>query len=237
MINSLNGPVLLNDAFGALLSFNLAIMLKYVENPKVCGDKVEYGVPLFDDLDAAEKATILHRIVSSLFDSEAPVLKDNAYNAAALTALENYIKKTVEREIEMQNWSQQKFGKEDRIERTLTIAAFQSRYPHDTCPTAESSETLTFVKMIDRLFSEIRPKPHFLIADVPKTKRKILMQRLAVPNDYFAPLEGKNKIPEKDRREQCRVLLADAMHQCGGMIHRHLQTRTASAAMVAQEIL
>ena len=237
MIHSLHGPVLLNDAFGALLAYKLAIMLKYVARPKVCGDKVEFGIPFYDDLDATEKAITLHRIITGMFDPESPVLKENAYHAAALAALENGLKESIELEINMRGWFEEKYGKEDRIVRALIISAFQTRYPHDRCSFVESTDTLIFLQMIDRLFSEIRLKPYFLIADVPKTKRKILMERLAVPDDYFAPLEGKNKMPEKDRKERCRVLLLDAMDICLSTTHHWLKTdRTSAAARVAEAI-
>ena len=218
MINSLNGPVLLNDAFGALLSFNLALMLKYVGHPKASGSKVEYGVPFFDDLDATEKAIALHTIIVAMFDPESPLLKETAYHTATLAALENYMKEGVKREIEMRYWSENKYGKEDCILRKLTIAAFQSRYPLDQCPDAESIEAVTFTRMIDRLFADIRPQPYFLIADVPKTKRSILMKRLAAPDEYFAPLEGKEKMPENERQEQYRFLLTDAMSICESVL-------------------
>ena len=237
MIQSQNGPVLLNDAFGALLSFNLAIMLKYVEHLKVCGDKVEYDIPFYDDLDATEKAITLHQIVSCLFDPEAPILEETAFHAAALAALENCIKNTVELEIDMNGWFWNKYGREDRIVRAMTISAFQTLYPYAGCPCVDSSDTAAFMKMIDRLFTEIRPRPYFLMAEVPKTKRKILMQRLAVPDDYFAPRKGKNKISEKEKWELCRVLLADAMIRCQSMINGYLRTnRNAAAVRIAEEI-
>jgi len=185
MINSRNGPALLNEAFGALLAFNLGIMLKYAERPKVCGDKVVYNVPFYDDLDTTEKAITLHRIVSGLFDPDAPVLNETAYHASALAALENCVKDNIELEIDMQGWSLNKYGKEGRIERAMTISAFQTLCPYDRCPCVDSSDMTTFMKMIDRLFAEIRPRPYFLIAEVPKAKRKILMQRLAVPRRLF----------------------------------------------------
>ena len=72
--------------------------------------------------------------------------------------------------------------------------------------------------MIDRLFVDIRLQPYYLLADVPKTKRGILLNRLAIPDDYFAPLEGKEKIPEKERQEQCRFLLAYAMNICESVL-------------------
>jgi hypothetical protein len=213
MIQSLDGPVLMNNAFGTLLSFNLSLMLKRVENPKICGEKAEYGVPFFDDLDGIEKATLLHSVIVALFDPQAPLLKESAYHAATLIALENYVKKNVSLEINMQDWFKKKYGEEMHCLRELTVAAFQSRYPNDCCPQVESTDTVVFVKMIDRLFADIRPKPYFF-ADVPKTKRKDLIRRLALPNDYFVPLGRRKNIPEKDKKEQCRILLSESMDVC-----------------------
>ena len=218
MINSLNGPVLLNDAFGALLAFHLACMLRYVERPRVCGSNIEYGVPFFDDLDATEKAIALHTVTVAMFDSESPLLKETAYHAATLAALENFIKAGVKREIEMRHWSKKKYGKEDRFSRTQTIAAFHSRYPLDQCPDAESIDVRCFVQMIDRLMADIRIQPYFLMAGIPKTKRSVLMKRLDVPDDYFAPLDGMKKMPEKERMKQCRFRIVDAMRLCESVL-------------------
>jgi len=237
MIHSLHGPVLLDDAFGALLSFYLTLMLQYVERPIVCGSKIEYGIPFFDDLDATEKAIVLHRITYGMFDPESSLLGENAYHAAALAALENFAKTTIDTEIQTRFWSAKKYGKEDRGNRALIISAFQTRYPYDRCPSVESTDTLIFVQMIDRLFSEIRPKPYFLMADVPKTKRKILMERLAIPDDYFAPLEGKDRIPDKERMIHCKILLAGAISQCEAVLNHWLKTnRTSTAARVVEAI-
>ena len=237
MINSLDGPVLLNDAFGALLGFNIAAMLNYIENPKVCGDEVEYGVPFFDDLRADQKAIALYKIVVGMFSPTSPILKENAHHAAAFMALENHVKKGIGTEIKTRHWSKKKYGKENRIQRALTIAAFKSRYPRSVCPDAEAVETSAFVKMIDRLFTDIRPKPYFLIADVPKAKRSTLMKRLALPDDYFEPLEGKTKMSEKDRIEQRQVLLGNTRIECIAVLNHWIQSdRSVSAKMVAKEL-
>jgi len=236
MINSLDGPVLLRDAFGALLAFNLGLMLKYVERPKVCGDKVEYGVPFFDDLDVIEKAVSLHALASAMFTHESPIAIETAYHAAALTALENYVKDGIEREITMRHWSKDKYGREDKLLRLLTIIAFQSRFPLIPCPGADSIETRTFVNMINRLFAEIRPRSYFLLADVPEEKRTDLMKRSSVPDDYFDPLEDLEKKSEEDRRELQRSLLADAMNQCESMLNFWAQTdRSELVPLVVEE--
>ena len=218
MLNSLDGPILLHDAFGALLAFKLATMLQSIERPIVCGNKIEHGVPFFDDLDAADKTVALHALVTTMFTRESPILNENAYHSAALTALENHVKVGVEREITMRYWSKEKYGHENRLLRTLIILAFQSRHPMIPCPTVESVETSTFIKLIDRLFANIRPKSYFFMADVPEPKRTELMKRSFVPDNYFDPLEETKNMSEEDRQELQRSLLADAMNRCESML-------------------
>ena len=135
--------------------------MRYIEQPKVCGSKVEYGVPFFDDLDATEKAIVLHRIIYSLFDPASEPLKDSVYNAAALAALENRMKKTINLEIDMRHWHKKKYKIDGYDVRRHMITAYHSQYPRDDVPSLDSSEASVFEKMIDRLFSEIRPRPYF----------------------------------------------------------------------------
>jgi hypothetical protein len=237
MINSLDGPVLLNDAFGALLSYNLSLMLNYVEKPKVCGDKVEYGIPFFDDLDAIEKAVSLHGIAVSMFDSKSPILKETAYHVATFAALENHMKAFITTEIDTRHWSKKKYGEESCILRALIIAAFKSRYPRVVCLAVGSTEAAAFAKMIGRLMVDIKPQPYFLMADVSSTKRNHLMKRLAIPSDYFAPLNIGKTVSKKDKQEKCQTLLADARSKCLSMLTHWLQTdRTPLAAMIAKEL-
>ena len=227
MINSIDGPIQLRDAFGALLAYKLTTMMNYVERPIVCGEKVEYGVPFFDDLDAIEKAVVLHVITTAIYNPESPVLNETAYHAAALAALENRAKTGIELEIKTRHWSKKKYGDEPRSLRALTIMAFQSRYPTIPCPDVESVETSTFVKMIERLFAEIRPRLYFFMADVPEPKRAELMKRSSVPKDYFdspEDMKSAKEMPEEDRLELQRSLLADAKAQCMSVLTDWSQT-------------
>ena len=239
MINSIDGPILLRDAFGALLAYKLMIMMNYVEHPKVCGDKVEHGVPFFDDLDLLEKAVVLRDITTAMFNPDSPILNETAYHAAALAALENRAKIGVELEIKTRSWSKKKYGDETRTLRALIIMAFKSCYPTLPCPVVESAETSTFVKMIDRLFAEIRPRSYFLMADVPEPKRAELMKRSSVPEDYFDPpkdMIDAKEMSEEDRLEQQRSLHADVKAQCMSLLTDWSQTeRSELMVFVAGE--
>jgi hypothetical protein len=239
MINSIDGPILLRDAFGALLAYKLTLMLNYVERPIVCGVKVEYGVPFFDDLGAFEKAAVLHAVTTAVFNPESPVLSENAYHAAALAALENLAKTNIEQEIRLRFLTQKRYGVEGGTFRALTIMAFQSRYPTLPCPGVESIETLTFGKMTDRLFAEIRPRSYFLMADVPEPKCAELMKRSSVPEDYFdspEDIKSAKVMSEEDRLELQRSLLADAKERCMSLLADWLQNeRSELTAFVAGE--
>jgi len=239
MINSLDGPILLRDAFGALLAYKLILMLSSIERPIVCGDKIEYGVPFFDDLEAFEKAVVLYAITTAMCNPESPVLNETAYHAAALAALENCAKTGIELEIKTKSWSKKKYGDETRTLRALTIMTFQSRFPTIPCPDVESVEISAFVKMIDRLFAEIRPRSYFYMADVPEPKRAELMKRSSVPDDYFDLLEdmkSAKEMPEEDRLELQRSLLADAKNQCMSMLADWMQKeRSELTVFVAGE--
>ena len=104
----------------------------------------------------------------------------------------------------------QDLAEKDSDLRALTIIAFQSRFPLIPCPDVDYIETATFLKMLNRLFAEIRPRSYFLLADVPEAKRSNHMKRSSVPDDYFDPLEDLEKMPEEDRQELQR--LRDTSH-------------------------
>ncbi len=228
MTPSHRSPVFRDDAFGTLAAFPLTMMLHYVEHPIRCGDKVEYGIPFFDDLDAAAKTVTLHQLAVCLCDLETEMFPENVYTASALAALENFTKETVAHEVEMREWSRKKYGEENQQVRKSIVAAYRSRYPHDAVPEMETNNPLSFVNAVDRLFSEMRPKPYYWLADTPPSKRKELMERLAVPADYFEPFFGKDKMTEKEREEHCRLLLAEAISMCESLLKRNIQTEIAA---------
>jgi hypothetical protein len=162
-------------------------MLLYVDKQSRGQKKREYGIPFFDDLDHGTKLFLLHQLAISLSTTEDVLPTENVYADSLLAALENFVKESVVQEIETKNWSSKKFGSETKTIRELLLNAYASSFPKDDCPEM-SSDISIFHAVVDRLFSAIRPKPYYWLADTELTKRKELMARLNIPNEYFETL-------------------------------------------------
>ncbi len=104
---------------------------------------------------------------------------------------------------------------------TGLIAAYQGRFPKDESPEMERSDPATFAEAVDRLFAAIRPKPYFWLASTPLPERKELMERLAVPADYFEPLFDESEMAE----ESCPAMLDEAVERCENMMKRFIQKK------------
>ncbi len=218
MIQPQNKAIRLFHSFRMLLGFHLVMMLSYAAKQARGQRKAEYGIPFFDDLDSATKIAVLHELAQRLND-ENDFVAENVTIASALAALENFVQDSVRQEMETRMWSREKFGEETTAIRELVIAAYQSRFPKDECPDVQTSNAAVFASAACRLFSEIRPKPYYWLADTELPKRKELMERLNIPNDYFEPFGGKSEMTE----EQCQSMLHAAIELCEDMMKQYIK--------------
>lgn len=218
MIQPQNKAIRLFHSFRMLLCFHLVMMLLYAGKQARGQRKTEYGIPFFDDLDSATKIAVLHELAQRLNDENDFVAK-NVTIASALAALENFVQDSVRGEWETRMWSREKFGEETTAIRELVIAAYQSRFPKDECPDVKTSNAAVFASAACRLFSVIRPKPYYWPADAELPKRKELMERLNIPNDYFEPFGDKSEMTD----EQCQSMLHAAIGLCEDMMKQYIK--------------
>ena len=207
MINTLDGPKVLSGAFGAMYARSILTMLRNIEHPKVVGEKIEYGVPYFDDMDADQKAILLYDVTRAFF-TESNCLAKNASYAATIDAICCNFTQMVALEIEMRFWTQKKYGKDACNLRASLLAAFHEQYPnHPMTLDVLSDDTETFTKMSKRLSNEIVLDKNYLLAYAELKQGDSLTERMQIPTSYFDVISETQQIDRTD-------LINDANQLC-----------------------
>lgn len=212
MIQTIDGPWTLCDDLGALFATSVCLMTKWADK-QARGNRLleEYGVPFYDDLDCHAKSFALADVTEALFDANTP-LPETAWHAATLTAVCKSIEKSVVREIEMRRWSKHKLGFENYHCRDMIRAAYAAS--HEAPWWVENNDSDGFLRLAKRLTADFLPPAYFLLAEVEPEKRKNLMQRMQIPEDYFEMPFRVEKMTKTAMRERCRERLLRIFDRC-----------------------
>jgi hypothetical protein len=164
------------------------------------GDRWDYGVPVFDNLEPASKLSLLADVGEALLN-ETPMPPLTAIKEGAVAAIFGAVTQLIELEIDVQKGEKASRGTDSRIlYRTLVLeiansdeakgAAFEEDIDEEEgLPTAESTDLSEWECLVDAISERILWDEDYLYADelldaAPEEARR-KRRRLGIERDYY----------------------------------------------------
>ena len=185
------GERLLQGAEAHLIQTALGVLVDQVEE-EIEGyrDQSDFGIPIFDRLDARQKLALLADVCDHLFRSTAPPPKLTATNESAIAVLYEVVDLFVQFEVDDEETIRKMPDGHPYDWRQRVLAAYRECFPDDPEVPAETSRVMEdWELLIECLACRVLWDADFLdedlYADQSPDKGQTLKARMHVDDDYF----------------------------------------------------